>query len=208
VIRTGNQLAVAVTLLSGNGPEQFTSPPGGMTGTTTLSRDGAVLGTSPAPGSGTFTIPDSPGTYMLRSTATRSVPWSVIGTKADVTWTFHEPGVAVPVVPLPLLVVRATGQVDEQDRAPAGRIYPLRLTVQRQPGAPAAQLAELKVEASYDDGTTWTSAPTVRVGAGGYAVLHHPAGDGFVSLRITARDADGNAVTQTVIRAYQITATK
>lgn len=208
VTRAGTQLAVALTLLSGNDPTQYTSPPAGMTGSTTLSRDGVVLGTSATPGVGAFPIPDSPGTYTLRSTATRSVPWSVIGTKADVTWTFHEPGAGAPVEPLPLLVVRASGAVDEQGRAPAGRAFPLRLTVQHQPGVPAIPLVGLTVQASYDDGVTWTSVPTVRLGSGGYAVLRHPAGDGFVSLRITARDADGNAVTQTVIRAYQITASK
>jgi hypothetical protein len=206
VMRAGNQLAVAVSTLSGNDPEQFTSPPLGMTGTTTLSRDGVVLGTSPRPGLGAFPVPDTPGTYTLRSTATRSVPWSVIGSKVDVAWTFHEPGAAAPAAPLPLLVVRARGEVDDQDRAPAGGTYPLSLTVQRQPGAPAVALAGLRVEASFDDGTTWQTAPTLRFGDRGLAVLRHPAGNGFVSLRITASDADGNTVTQTVTRAYQTVA--
>jgi hypothetical protein len=205
VIRSGSQLAVAVAPLSGSDPEQFTSPPLGMIGTTTLSRDGVVLGTSPVPGSGAFPMPDRPGTYTLRSTATRGVPWSVIGTKVDVAWTFHEPGAAAPAVPLPLLVVRAQGEVDDQGRAPAGGTYLLSLTVQRQPGAPAVGLAGLRVEASFDDGMTWAPAPTLRLGDHGLAVLRHPAGNGFVSLRTTARDADGSTVTQPVIRAYQTT---
>jgi subtilisin family serine protease len=206
VTRAGSQLQVALTLLSGSDPEQYTAPPLGMAGTTTLSRDGVSLGTSAGPGAGAFPIPDSPGTYTLRAVATRSVPWSVIGTSADVTWTFREPGAAAPVAPLPLLVVRARGEVDEHDVAPAGSPYRLSLEVQHQPGAPEGRLAGLAVEASYDDGATWTPAPTEREGDGGFAVLHHPAGDGFVSLRITARDAGGSSVTQTVIRAYQIAA--
>jgi subtilisin family serine protease len=203
VVRAGSQLSAAMTLLSGNDPNQFTVPPFAMTGTTTLSRDGTTLGTSALPGVGTFSIPDSPGTYTLEATAARAVPWSVIGTSADVTWTFHEPGAAAPVAPLPLLVVRASGEVDGQGRAEAGAPFLLTLLVQRQPGAPAVRLTGLSVQASYDDGATWTGAPTEIQGDRGQALLHNPAGTGFASLRITARDAAGNSVAQTVIRAYQ-----
>ncbi|MGC9671156.1 S8 family serine peptidase [Planosporangium sp. 12N6] len=205
VLRAGNNLQVAVTLLSASDPYQYTSPPFSMTGTTTLTREGTVVATSPAPGVGTFPIPDAPGTYTLRATATRTVPWSVIGTTADVAWTFHEPGAAAPATPLPLIVVRAAGDVDDAGRAPAGRPYTLSLTAQHQPGAPVTRLAALQVEASFDDGTTWARVPTGHVGDNGWAVLRHPARGGFVSLRITARDVAGNSVTQTVIRAYQMT---
>jgi hypothetical protein len=136
VQRSGNQLSVAVTLLSGSDRAQFITPGNETTGTTTLSRDGAVLGTSSSvPGVGTFPIPDTAGTYTLHATATRSAPWTTIGTRSDVIWTFHEPGATAPVKPLPLLVVRATGNMDDQGRAPAGTVIPLALTVQAQPGA-------------------------------------------------------------------------
>ncbi|HSV66150.1 MAG TPA: S8 family serine peptidase [Mycobacteriales bacterium] len=203
VYRAGSQLAVLLNPVSGNDPEQFTQAPLGLTGTLTLSREGAVLGTSQTPDIGVFDIPDSPGTYVLRTTGVRVVPWSVIGTKVDVAWTFHDPGAAAPAVPLPLLVVRARGEVDAQDRAPADRPYTLSLLVQHQPGSTVSAVTDLRVEASFDDGATWTSVPTVRSGDGGTATLRNPAGNGFVSLRITAADAAGNAVTQTVTRAYQ-----
>ncbi|MBE8518930.1 S8 family serine peptidase [Amycolatopsis sp. H6(2020)] len=203
VLRAGNQLVYAIPLVSGSDPEQYTSPPGGLTGTATLSRDGVVLATAPSPAIGALAIPDAAGTYTLRSVATRSVPWSVVGTAVDVVWTFREPGLAAPAKPVPLLVVRAEGAVDEQSRAPAGKPFVLALTAQRQPGAGDLRLAELRVETSTDDGTTWQPVPAARIGNGGLAVVHNPDGEGFVSLRITARDTDGNAVTQTVIRAYQ-----
>ncbi|MEV7094848.1 S8 family serine peptidase [Amycolatopsis sp. NPDC051045] len=205
VLRAGNQLTYAIPLVSGSDPEQYTAPPGGLTGTATLSRDGVVLGTTANPAFGAFTIPDGAGTYTLRSVATRSVPWSVVGTGVDVAWTFHEPGAAAPAKPLPLMVVRAEGAVDDQSRAPAGKPFVLALTAQRQPGAGEFRLAELRVETSADDGTTWRSVPAVRLGNGGFAVVPNPPGEGFVSLRITARDTEGNALTQTVIRAYQTT---
>jgi hypothetical protein len=68
-------------------------------------------------------------------------------------------------------------------------------------------LAELTAQVSFDDGETWTAAPLVRTGNTGVVFVHHPAGSGFVSLRMTAADVQGNAVTQTVIRAYEIVAT-
>ncbi len=205
VVRAGNQLTYAIPLVSGSDPEQYTSPPGGLTGTATLSRDGVALAATPSPAFGALTIPDAAGTYTLRSVATRSVPWSVVGTAVDVAWTFREPGVAAPAKPLPLLVVRAEGAVDDQSRAPAGKPFVLALTAQRQPGAGEFRLADLRVETSTDDDAKWTPTPTARLGNGGLTVVHNPPGGGFVSLRITARDTDGNAVTQTVIRAYRTT---
>jgi hypothetical protein len=165
-----------------------------------------VLGTSDQPGIGQFAIPDSPGRYTLRATATRAELWSAIGTRANVSWTFREPGAGAPARPLPLFVVRAAGAVDAQGRARAGGPYPLTLSAQGQPGNAAVRLAALKVEVSYDDGTTWSAAPTRFTGDRGVAVLQHPAGDGFASLRIFARDCAGNTVSQTVVRAYQISA--
>ncbi|WP_410570114.1 S8 family serine peptidase [Amycolatopsis sp. cmx-4-61] len=203
VLRAGNQLVYAIPLVSGSDPEQYTTPPAGLTGTATLSRDGVTLATAANPAIGALAIPDGPGTYTLRSVATRSVPWSVVGTGADVAWTFHEPGLTAPAKPLPLLVVRAEGAVDDQSRAPAGKPFVLALTAQRQPGAGEFRLADLRVEASTDDGARWTVVPAARIGNGGLAVVHNPPGEGFVSLRITARDTEGNSVVQTVIRAYQ-----
>ncbi|MDU0288608.1 S8 family serine peptidase [Saccharothrix longispora] len=199
VQRVDGRLSVAVTLLSGGDPDQFTLISYNATGTTELFRDGVSLGVSDLPGTGVFDVPEGPGAYTLRSTAERAVPWSVIGTRADVTWTFRESG-----GPVPMMVVRAAGDVDGQGRAPAGRVFPLRLVTQYQPGAPAGRVVSLKVESSSDDGVTWRTAPTAFDARGtGLALVSHPAAPGFTSLRITARDAAGNSVTQTVVRAYQ-----
>ncbi len=205
VVRNGSELDVSLTLFSGSDPGSFAQPANGVTGTTTLSRDGVVLGTSDQPGFGSFTIPDTAGRYSLRAVASRDVPWSVIGTKTDATWTFREPGATAPAKALPLLGIRASGDVDDQGRAPSGEYFPLVLTAGRQPGAPgSARLAALTVDVSYDDGAKWTRARTGFSGSTGVALLRHPDAGKFVSLRITARDTDGNTVTQTVTRAYQL----
>jgi subtilisin family serine protease len=203
VVRYGAQMQVALSILAGNDPDQATTPAIGLTGTTTLSRDGTEIGTSPAPGFAAFAVPDGPGAYALRVTADRHVPWSVVGTHADVEWRFQD--TAASGTPLPLLVVRAIGPVDLQSRAPAGRLFPLVLKAQHQPGLPAVRLGSLRVEASYDDGLTWAVAPALWSQDTGLALLRHPATPGFVALRITAGDTAGNSVSQTVIRAYQTT---
>src|SRR5581483_10192885 len=79
VQRSGTLLHVALPLLSGSDAFQYTTPAQWPTGTTTLSREGQLLGTSSAwpPGTGNFPIPDAPGVYTLHATIQRSVPWSV-----------------------------------------------------------------------------------------------------------------------------------
>ncbi|MCP3802568.1 S8 family serine peptidase [Allokutzneria sp. A3M-2-11 16] len=201
VQRAGNQLSVGMPLLSGSDPDQYISPAEAMTGTTTLARVGGTPESVPGAGMASFTIPDAPGRYTLRTEATRSVPWSVIGTRIDTTWTFAEPG-ASKTAPLPLMVVRASGPVDDQNRA-SGRLHPLSLLVQRQPGSVRSDVVALTVEASFDDGVTWKHIPVLRVGERGLAVVEHPGGSGFVGLRIGASDAAGGSVLQTVLRAYR-----
>lgn len=62
----------------------------------------------------------------------------------------------------------------------------------------------MSVRVSYDDGGTWQTVPVRRVDGQWLAVLRHPAGAGFVSLRATATDSAGNTVDQTIIRGYRL----
>ncbi|WP_432043731.1 hypothetical protein [Streptomyces cadmiisoli] len=53
---------------------------------------------------------------------------------------------------------------------------------------------------------TGPRATTARKGSGFTATVERPSrvhGDAYVTLRVTATDAAGNSVTQTVDRAYQ-----
>ncbi|SDM80131.1 Serine protease, subtilisin family [Allokutzneria albata] len=201
VQRAGKQLSVGIPLLSGSDPNQYISAAESVTGTTTLTRAGGRPESIAGAGRASFTIPDTPARYTLRAEATRSVPWSVLGTKIDTTWTFAEPG-ASGKAPLPLMVVRASGAVDHQNRA-LGRFHPLSLVVQRQPGSVSSAVVGLTLEVSFDDGVSWKSIPVLRSGERGIAVVEHPVGSGFVGVRIGASDAAGGSVSQTVLRAYR-----
>ncbi|RLK58109.1 S8 family serine peptidase [Actinokineospora cianjurensis] len=201
VSRVGDELSVAVAPLSSGDPDQSTILPLAATGTTDLSRDGVSLGHSDLPGIGTFPIPSTPGRYTLRTVVDRVVPWSVLGTHADITWTFHEDGTTPP----PLLAVRTTADLDDQDTARPGTLLPLRLHTQRQAGVPASSITTLRLEYSTTDGRTWHPTPTLHIPTGdGLALVKNPTTPGFISLHITATDTNGNTVDQTVLRAYQV----
>jgi MYXO-CTERM domain-containing protein len=211
--RMGDLIALGAGLFSPSQPGHATDSTGlvggglsngaGITGTTTLSRDGTVLETFEIPGFMQAEVPPEAATYTLETTATRTSPFSNLGTRAEATWTFRTAHVEGERS-LPLLFVRASGTVDDNGVAPAGTSYALSLLVERPFGAPDTAVTELGLEVSYDDGATWQTAPVERTGATGTATLSHPAGDGFVSLRLSARDADGNAVRHTTVRSYAI----
>ncbi|MGQ5656010.1 S8 family serine peptidase [Streptomyces sp. EKR5.2] len=63
----------------------------------------------------------------------------------------------------------------------------------------AGTLSKLTLEVSYDDGRTWR---TITGGKDGRFGLSAPKQARFVSLRAHAHDSAGNAVAQTVIRAF------
>ncbi|MFL6124983.1 MAG: hypothetical protein ACJ73U_35830, partial [Actinophytocola sp.] len=60
------------------------------------------------------------------------------------------------------------------------------------------------VEISFDDGKTWHG--TVVTGHHGHwkTTVNHPRGAGFVSLRASVADRNGNSEKVTIIRAYTL----
>jgi hypothetical protein len=84
------------------------------------------------------------------------------------------------------------------------RLFDIPVRVERQPGAPQAEVETLIVQASYDDGKTWRNAQLRTTETGSWiAMVQHPGGSGFVSLKATATDSNGNSVEQTIIHAYR-----
>jgi subtilisin family serine protease len=71
------------------------------------------------------------------------------------------------------------------------------------PGAAPSPLKSVVVETSLDGGTTWSPSATRCQAASCTVQVRNPAA-GAVSLRVTASDAAGRSVAQTVIGAYGI----
>jgi hypothetical protein len=130
-----------------------------------------------------------------------------MSTRVTAAWTFssQHAGDDAPE-PLPLMAVRFQPDLDRYNRAPAGGRYRVPFSIDLQ-GAAGVALGLPAVEASFDDGATWTPAAVRPRRDGTYtATVRHPAGNGFVSLRAAVADGAGNRVEQTILRAYQLAA--
>ncbi|MEU4230080.1 S8 family serine peptidase [Nonomuraea sp. NPDC026600] len=166
---------------------------------TALYRDGTLVGEQPETRT-SFTVPAREAAYRLVVESERGAP-ATLSTRVSGVWTFRS-GHVTSGTParLPMSVVRFSPDLDAENSAPSGRRFTVPVTVQPLEGSTARHVKRLSVEISYDDGATWTKAEV----HGSAAVLRHPAGDGFVSLRARAVDGAGNMAEQTIIRAYRI----
>jgi subtilisin family serine protease len=154
---------------------------------TTLYRDGTVVGSSGTFGSVDATgLPAGQASYKLVTTGTQKV--SPFSTRIDLEATFmssaDQPGV-------PIHTVGFRPAVDANNLTARTPVTVLPFT--------AESGVVVKIEYSDDAGATWRKAPV----AGGKAIFPTPAGTS-VSLRSTATDAAGNSTIQTVLDAYGI----
>ncbi|WP_127507040.1 S8 family serine peptidase [Actinoplanes solisilvae] len=148
-------------------------------------------------------VPAAAGDYRMRALF-RSDPAFTLSTVVDAEWTFRSGHVPDgKAVNLPMTAIRFDPAVDINHYAPAGRLFTLPISLDRQVNSAKATTRSLTVEASFDDGKTWKRIPALRLGEKATAVLQHPRGTGFVSLRAAATDSAGNTVRQTIVRAYR-----
>ncbi|WP_406357856.1 S8 family peptidase [Streptomyces sp. NBC_00658] len=163
---------------------------------TSLARNGTEVGTSedPLTGTASFTVPARPAAYRLTTTATRAAG-TPVSSKVTASWTFRSQNVTEKAA-LPVSVVRFAPALAADSTATAGSTLKIPVTVQ---GAAAGKrLAALRVYVSYDEGLHWTPRPIVA----GKVTVKTPEAGGSVSLRAKAVDNRGNAVDQTILRAY------
>jgi len=213
VFRSGNTLRVNVSSYAPSEPLHTGSPVNNLfyvTGSATLSRDGAVIATKGQPNVNSFTLPADTGRYTLALSANRNRPWSTLSTRVNTTWMFTSTPPAAELERLPLPTVKTGGDFDGSNRARAGARFTLRLVTANQAGAAPAPAMVTSVEFSADDGVTWQPALLRHDGGDRWcAALTNPAagqGSGFVSLRVRAINTAGNSVEHTTIRAYGLTA--
>jgi hypothetical protein len=197
VSRLGDELTVAPLLYGDSAGRQMATP---AVGATTVYRNGEQIADVPELFA-TVEVPAGTADYRVEVAATQDERFP-LATSTGVAWTFRSGHVdSEEPVPLPVSVVRFTPRLDQHNTAPAGRAFLIPVDVRPQPGSAAAGVRRLSVEVSFDDGDSWHQVPVL---AGRYALVDHPAGDGFVSLRASATDRAGNAVEQTIIRAYAL----
>ncbi|MEU3648431.1 S8 family serine peptidase [Lentzea sp. NPDC034063] len=199
--RAGEKINTRLPLFSDSaGHSGF--PGSNDTGDTVLYVDGKEIARSGRPGSGQFTVPAGAANYRLTAEASRNDQGWPLSTKVSAEWGFRS-GHTTAATPLPLLTIGFDPELDLTNRAPRNALFSVPLRVDRQPGAPGGKAEPKQVEVSRNEGQTWQRVPVLRVNGTWVAVIQNPA-SGFVSLRANAADQDGNTVTQTVIRAYQV----
>ncbi|MEU1281254.1 S8 family serine peptidase [Streptomyces sp. NPDC005805] len=150
-------------------------------------------------------VPSGPARYRLDlSTSRGSKDWKA-GVSTHTSWSFRS-GRSERSAPLPLLQLDYGVPVDARNVVDGGRSHRIAVTVRAQEGLAAPRGVSLRVEASYDDGRTWTTARTTADGRNAFrASLTAPTRrEAWVTLRVTASDGAGNSVRQTVQRAYAV----
>ncbi len=164
----------------------------------TVTKDGVQVGSQDEVDT-SYPLPPDPGRYRVQLDYTRSGP-AVLSTRNRIVWTFRSAHVDGAPVALPVSVIRFTSALDAHNRA-TGATIPVRVV--RQPDAAPGRTRKLTVQVSYDDGAHWSTTSLTRTGEGGVAGWKRPSGHGFVSLKATAVDTNGDTVEEMIIRAFR-----
>ncbi|MPZ26944.1 MAG: S8 family serine peptidase [Micromonosporaceae bacterium] len=172
-----------------------------------LTRDGELVQELFA-GFGDVPVPAGEADYRLEvSTANGTPATGQLSTSTETAWSFRSGHVDGPAQPLPLLspVLALPLSVENaHDR----RVPLIGQLHGAYPDHAQATLRSAGIWVSYDDGAQWRKGFTVPLLGGRMLAVLPPAGrsaaDGYASLRVELTDRSGNAVEQTVIRAYRL----
>ncbi|MFE7510028.1 S8 family serine peptidase [Streptomyces sp. NPDC057540] len=180
----------------------------GDLGNLVLKRDGEQIGRTAYP-YGVFQVPDEDAAYELTQKLDKILSgdrnW-LRSTSATTTWSFRshrEPDVYSRG--LPILSPVYDLPVDGMNTLPAQSGITVGLSVEGHAGYTPGAVTAASLSYSYDGGATWIEAPTQRHGDTWTAVLDHTGATGRqVMTKASFTDAHGNAVTQTITRAYDV----
>ncbi|MFD5570008.1 S8 family serine peptidase [Streptomyces cadmiisoli] len=206
-LRTGDTIDVTVPSWSdsGNGHANYSAfGSEDVTQETALYRGGTLVAEGAI--GVTATVPAQKGEYRLLHKATRNAtaafPYST-ATRTEWAFTSAAPRRSDDSVKLPL--VQLDYALPTSTDGKAARNASLLVTPTHLQGGSNAALRTTKVQLSYDDGATWTTARLSGKGNGKVSLkLGAPSSARYVSLRVYAGDSGGNTVEQTVLRAAGI----
>lgn len=168
-----------------------------------LYRDDELLGEVPDR-YGWFEVPAGPGTFRLELDGRFEQPWWIYSTRVSSAWTFHSAGDDGDGERLPLLVADYdVPGADASSTVPADEPIRIDVGLRHQVGSAGAEIDEVGLDVSFDDGESWTPA-RLRGADGRYRATADAGGEpgGAVTLRLTATDVNGGRLEQTVVRAF------
>ncbi|WP_238697042.1 S8 family serine peptidase [Streptomyces sp. E5N298] len=102
---------------------------------------------------------------------------------------------------IPLVQLDYSTELDGAGRAERTSAFSVRPVVVGSDDARDA-VTSVELEVSYDDGASWRPQALKAGKAAWQTRLHAPARAGYVSLRVTAKQGNGGAVSQTIHRAF------
>ncbi|MFD0341407.1 S8 family serine peptidase [Streptomyces sp. NPDC127117] len=207
--RQGDLIGIQTALwLDGSGDHWSYGGSFGDLGKLVLKRNGEQIATKVDP-YGVFTVPDEDSAYELSQILEKipSSDWNWLrSTAVTTTWSFRshrEPEVYSRG--LPLLFPEYDAPVDGLNTLPAQSGIKVGLSAEGHAGYTPGAIEAATLSYSYDGGTTWTQAPTGQRDGRWTAVLDLTGASGKqVMTKATLKDAKGNAVTQTITRAYDV----
>ncbi|MEU6342895.1 S8 family serine peptidase [Streptomyces sp. NPDC046977] len=147
-------------------------------------------------------LPTEPLPYRLVVEGKRDLPGRPYSTRTRTDWGFVSGTTDYSVISaLPLIQLDYAVATDLSGRA--GRRTALSVTPSHLAGATGAgAIRTVTLDVSYDDGATWHRTTLCHRGTAWTAQLNAPRSARFASVRATAKDAGGNTVSQTVVRAF------
>jgi hypothetical protein len=174
----------------------------GMSTHLEIRADGELVAETDNLPSGTVQLPAGDSRVEVEFDTENPQDWNRISTRTETTWTFASSSTPDgEVVTEPVLVPDYDVEVDLHNRVHAhGHRVGFDLDLAHAAGSTGAPISDVRLAASYDDGTSWQPARIARSRAGWHVVL--PRGSGFVSLRLHAADTAGSVVDQTIVRAF------
>ncbi|MFC6937028.1 S8 family serine peptidase [Actinomadura yumaensis] len=224
--RQGNTLYSAPVILGGEGHSEMGGPAlsdngtmaPGTSLTATLSRGGTAVQprVDPETKLPLYDVPSDDSTYQYRLVYKSPLP-RFTDYEVDTTWEFTSKAPGGDAAPsgyacgdagspntegcaaTPLLLLDYSLPHDIGYTIPANTITSLHVNGYHQPGAAQSGLTGVQTSASYDGGETWQPVSTTRSSGDDFvAALSTPNQPGVkVTLRFTAQDSVGKAVSQT-----------
>ncbi|MFF0741676.1 S8 family serine peptidase [Streptomyces sp. NPDC004111] len=180
----------------------------GDIGSLVLKRDGKVIGETGWP-KGAFQVPAERGAYELTQSITKigghAKDWQR-STAITTDWRFaSQLDENAESTPLPVLFPSYALPEDGLKTLPAQNGQKIGLTATGHAGYTPGAIKSAKLSYSYDEGKTWTDARTAVSGGSWAATVDHAGATGKqVTLKTELTDAQGNSVTQLVVRAYDV----
>ncbi|GAB3329810.1 S8 family serine peptidase [Micromonospora halotolerans] len=163
-----------------------------------------------AEGTSTWISGTAPGTgdlpYQLVVRTAQDPTAGAYSTRTESKWKFRSKAPAAGVESSVLPLLQLDYAVDTDTAGTAKRNTALSVSAAHLPGVTGGgDVGAVRLEVSYDDGAHWQKQSLTRTKDGSWtAKLKAPKGASYVSLRASAADGSGNAVDQTVIRAFGV----